>query len=242
MKVTMSFEVDRDGNGTMEGSVLFSKRFVEILELGDEGTDDFCSQLTEDDEMGAALSEETGEAALFEAVTLPEEADEVTGFEDDEWCGYSFISTFKDFTIFEDGDESAPTLTVEGDEITFSMAMEELGLDEIAEDAESDGLDLQMMMVLFDIPEPEFVISVTLPGEVITHNADSIEGSTLTWNIDLFDEQEFGSLSATADMSSGSSGGLNTGIIIAIAVVAAIALLVMRQRVSAKKLDVSKEN
>ena len=97
------------------------------------------------------------------------------------------------------------------------------------------------MMEIFDIPEPEFVIAVTLPGEVTVHNADSIEGSTLTWNIDLLDEQESGSLSATADMSSGSSGGSNTGIIIGTAVGAAVALLVVRQRVSAKKLDVSEE-
>ena len=88
----------------------------------------------------------------------------------------------------------------------------------------------------------EFVVAVTLPGEVTVHNADSIEGSTLTWNIDLLDEQESGSLSATADMSSGSSGGSNTGIIIGTAVGAAVALLVVRQRVSAKKLDVSEEN
>ena len=98
------------------------------------------------------------------------------------------------------------------------------------------------MMEIFDIPEPEFVIAVTLPGEVTTHNADSIEGSTLTWNIDLLDEQESGSLSATADMSSGSSEGSNTGIIIGIAVGVTVAFLVVRQRVSAKKLDVPEED
>ena len=74
------------------------------------------------------------------------------------------------------------------------------------------------------------------------HNADSLEGSTLTWNIDLLDEQESGSLSATADMSSKSSSSSNTGTIIGIAVGVAVALLVVRQRVSAKKLDVSEED
>ena len=229
MKVTMSLEIDRDGNGTMEGSFLFSKKIAEIAEMSGEDAGDFCSQVTVDGEMGVAP---------------PEGADEVTLFEDDEWCGYSFIGTFQDFRIPDSEDESAPTFTVEGDEITFSMEMDtgELGFDELSDDAESDGIESQQMMEIFDIPEPEFVIAVTLPGEVTTHNADSIEGSTLTWNIDLLDEQESGSLSATADMSSGSSEGSNTGIIIGIAVGVTVAFLVVRQRVSAKKLDVSEED
>ena len=229
MKVTMSLEVDRDGNGTMEGSFLFSKKIAEIAEMSGEDTGDFCSQVTEDGEMGVAP---------------PEGADEVTLFEDDEWCGYSFTGTFQDFKVPDSEDETAPSFTVEGDEITFSMEMDmgELGLGDLSEDAGSDGIEFQQMMEIFDIPEPEFVIAVTLPGEVTAHNADVIEGSTLTWNINLLDEQESGSLSATADMSSGSSGGSNTGVIIAIAVGAAVALLVVRQRVSAKKLDFSKED
>lgn len=228
MKVTMSLEVDKDGNGTMEGSFLFSKKLAQIAEMSGEDTGDFCSQVTED-EMGVAP---------------PEGADQVTLFEDDDWCGYSFIGTFQDFKVPDSEDEGAPSFMVEGDEITFSMEMDigELGLGGMSEDAESDGIEFQQMMEIFDIPEPEFVIAVTLPGEVTVHNADSIEGSTLTWNIDLLDEQESGSLSATADMSSGSSGGSNTGIIIGTAVGAAVALLVVRQRVSAKKLDVSEEN
>ncbi len=229
MKVTMSLEVDKDGNGTMEGSFLFSKKIAEIAEMSGEDTGDFCSQVTEDGEMGVAP---------------PEGADEVTLFEDDEWCGYSFTGTFQDFKVPDSEDETAPSFTVEGDEITFSMEMDmgELGLGDLSEDAGSDGIEFQQMMEIFDIPEPEFVIAVTLPGEVTAHNADVIEGSTLTWNINLLDEQESGSLSATADMSSGSSGGSNTGVIIAIAVGAAVALLVVRQRVSAKKLDFSKED
>ena len=229
MKVTMSLEVDRDGNGTMEGSFLFSKKIAEIAEMSGEDTGDFCSQVTEDGEMGVAP---------------PEGADEVTLFEDDEWCGYSFSGTFQDFKVPDSEDETAPSFAVEGDEITFSMEMDmgELGLGDLSEDAGSDGIEFQQMMEIFDIPEPEFVIAVTLPGEVTAHNADVIEGSTLTWNINLLDEQESGSLSATADMSSGSSGGSNTGVIIAIAVGAAVALLVVRQQVSAKKLDVSKED
>ena len=46
MKVTMSLEVDKDGNGTMEGSFLFSKKLAQIAEMSGEDTGDFCSQVT----------------------------------------------------------------------------------------------------------------------------------------------------------------------------------------------------
>ena len=228
MKVTMSLEVDKDGNGTMEGSFLFSKKLAQIAEMSGEDTGDFCSQVTED-EMGVAP---------------PEGADQVTLFEDDDWCGYSFIGTFQDFKVPDSEDEAAPSFTVAGDEITFSMEMDmgELGLGEMAGDSGSDDIDFEQMMAIFDIPEPEFVIAVTLPGEVTDHNADSIEGSTLTWNLDLMDDQESGSLSATANMSSGDSG-ISNGLIIGIAV--AVGLLtagfVARQWKSSKNLDGSRE-
>ena len=83
---------------------------------------------------------------------------------------------------------------------------------------------------------------MTLPGEITNHNADSLEGSTLTWNLDLMDEQESGSLSATANMSSGDSGSSNGLIIgIAVAVGLLIAGFVARQWKSSKNLDGSRE-
>ncbi len=228
MKVTMSIDVNSDGTGTMEGSFLFSKKIAEIAEMSGEDSGDFCAQVTEDGELG---------------IEPPAGAEEVTLIEDDEWCGYSFTDSFEDFDLADD-EEGAPSFSVVGDEITFSMEMDmgELGLGQMAEDSGSDEIEFQQMMAIFDIPEPEFVIAVTLPGEVTNHNADSIEGSTLTWNLDLMDEQESGSLSATANMSSGDSG-TSTGLIIGIAVAVGllIAGLVARQWKSSKNLDGSRE-
>ena len=228
MKVTMSIYVNRDGTGTMEGSFLFSKKIAEIAEMSGEDSGDFCEQVTEDGEMG---------------IEPPEGAEEITLIEDDEWCGYSFTAPFDDFEIPDD-EGDAPRFSVNGDEVTFSMEMDigTLGLGEMAGDSGSYDMEFQQFMALFDIPEPEFVIAVTLPGEVIDHNADSLEVSTLTWNLDLMDEQESGSLSATANMSSGDSG-TSTGLIIGIAV--AVGLLIAgfaaRQWKSSKNLDGSRE-
>jgi len=229
MKVTMSIDVNEDGTGTMEGTFLLSKKVAEIAEMSGEDSSDFCEQVTENGEMG---------------IEPPEGAEEITLVEDDEWCGYSFTGSFEDFEIPDSEDEGAPTLSVVGDEITFSMEMDlgELGLGEMTEDSGSDDIEFLQMMEIFDIPAPEFVIAVTLPGEVTEHNADSIEGSTLTWNLDLLDNQESGSLSATANMSSGSSGGSNGLIIgIAVAVGVLIAGFAVRQWQSSKNLDESRE-
>lgn len=228
MKVSMSIDVNRDGTGTMEGSFLFSKKIAEIAEMSGEDSGDFCAQVTEDGEMG---------------IEPPEGAEEIILIEDDEWCGYSFTAPFEDFEIPDD-EGDAPRFSVIGDEITFSMEMDigQLGLDEIAGDSGSDDMEFQQLMAIFDIPEPEFVIAVTLPGEITNHNADSLEGSTLTWNLDLMDEQESGSLSATANMSSGDSGSSNGLIIgIAVAVGLLIAGFVARQWKSSKNLDGSRE-
>ena len=101
------------------------------------------------------------------------------------------------------------------------MDMNDLGSDE---DMEMD--EITMMLEMFDIPDPEFTIEVTLPGTVLTHNADSIDGSTLHWDVDLFGEGK--TLTASADMSAESS---NTTVIIIVVVIAALlAALVVRQR------------
>ena len=225
----MSIEVDKDGTGTMDGSFLFSKKIAEIAEMSGEASGDFCEQVTQDGEMG---------------IEPPGGAEEITLIEDDEWCGYSFTVSFEDFQIPDSDDEGVPSFSVFGDEITFSMEMDlgELGLEGMDADSGGDDIEFLQMMEIFDIPTPEFVIAVTLPGEVTDHNADSLEGSTLTWNIDLLDDQESGSLSATAMMSSEDSGGSNGLIIgIAVAVGVLIAGFAVRQWQSSKNLDGSRE-
>ena len=90
--------------------------------------------------------------------------------------------------MVEVGDDSFP-LSIDGNILTFEW---EEGLqDEFEEDGfEDDDMDPRMLLTLLGIPEPEYVISVDLPGEIIDHNADEQNGSLLTWEIDIFESIE----------------------------------------------------
>ena len=46
-----------------------------------------------------------------------------------------------------------------------------------------------MLLKALGIPEPEFVISVTIAGEILEQNADQVRGSTLIWDFNILDPQ-----------------------------------------------------
>ena len=69
MKVTMSIDVNSEGTGTMEGSFLVSKKIAEIAEMSGEDSGDFCTQVTEDGEMGIEPPEGAEEVKQEEEAT-----------------------------------------------------------------------------------------------------------------------------------------------------------------------------
>lgn len=208
MRINMEIAVDAEGNGTIAGTMLYSDKLAAIAAM-EEGADfDFCGEI------------QSGEADMDLPTDLPAGAT-VTPVTEDGWCGIAFTADFANFDPSGVGDMDGGGFVVDGDTISFSMDMNDLGSDE---DMEMD--EITMMLEMFDIPDPEFTIEVTLPGTVLTHNADSIDGSTLHWDVDLFGEGK--TLTASADMSAESS---NTTVIIIVVVIAALlAALVVRQR------------
>ena len=208
MRVNLEIAVDAEGNGTIAGTMLYSDKLAAIAAM-EEGNDfDFCGEI------------QSGEADMDPAMDLPDGAT-VTPVTEDGWCGIAFTADFANFDPSGVGDMDGGGFVVDGDTISFSMDMTDLGSDE---DMEME--EVTMMLEMFDIPDPEFTIEVTLPGTVLTHNADSVDGSTLHWDVDLFGEGK--TLTASADMSAESS---NTKvIIIVVAIAALLAALVARQR------------
>ena len=97
-----------------------------------------------------------------------------------------------------------------------------------------------MLLKALGIPEPEFVISVTIVGEILEQNADEVRGSTLIWNFNILDPQPGFEPYAVVDTtvsssgSSGTSGGLIALIVIA-ALVSLTLLGVLQKRLAAKK-------
>ncbi|MBJ86677.1 MAG: hypothetical protein CL461_00325 [Acidimicrobiaceae bacterium] len=222
-KADFSMVVNTDGTGSIEGSMAISKKLGEVF--GEESGD------TEAFDCETAFEGEGTGINLFEDIPGNATAEE---FEDDEWCGFRFSADFTGFgqSLIDAGDDSFP-LSVDGNILTFKW--EEMLDDGAGLDSDSalgdDDMDPRLLLTLLGIPEPEYVISLELPGEVIEHNADKQEGSRLIWEIDLFETLD-GSAAipfAKADISttpeSSGSGGLRI-LWIVIGIVAVVLVLV----------------
>ena len=113
---------------------------------------------------------------------------------------------------------SGMSVTHEGD--TFSFHTNSAGIaDDLASTGDEgfEGLDPSTIFdTLFQIR-----LIVTLPGEVVDHNADALSGSTMTWDVSVDDERtEFFA-------SSSASGGEGLNPIVLVVGVVAVAGLVL---------------
>ncbi len=121
-------------------------------------------------------------------------------------------------------------LTREGDEFRFEA--DSSGVSDGIGDAlsQSDGGDMMsgmdMSSLLGDLFEIRF--NLTLPGSIGANNATSVNGNTLTWEVDLTDEG--GTFEAVSTVGGGSSAMLLGGAAVAAAVVAGIGVAAMRRR------------
>ena len=226
VKVNFEINVDTDGSGSYGGEFAISKVFAENFSEGDQSAS--CDEILDsnDNELGP-LSD------------LPPDA-EIEFFEDDSWCGYNFTASFLDFGAVLEEDDGFPITEVEGI-ATFRLPADDLFGDVTGEaDQAGEDIDSAMLLKALGIPEPEFVISVTIPGEILEQNADEVRGSTLIWNFNILDPQPGFEPYAVVDTtvsssgSSGTSGGLIALIVIA-ALVSLTLLGVLQKRLAAKK-------
>lgn len=226
IKVNLEINVNEDGSGTYGGEFAISKVFAENFSEGDQSAS--CDEILDsnDNDLGP-LSD------------LPPDA-EIEFFEDDSWCGYNFIASFLDFGAVLEEDDGFPITEVEGI-ATFRLPEDDLFGDVTGEaDQAGEDIDSAMLLKALGIPEPEFVISVTIAGEILEQNADQVRGSTLIWDFNILDPQPGFEPYAVVDTtvsssaSSGTSGGLIALIVIA-ALVSLTLLGVLQKRFAAKK-------
>ena len=226
IKVNLEINVNEDGSGTYGGEFAISKVFAENFSEGDQSAS--CDEILDsnDNDLGP-LSD------------LPPDA-EIEFFEDDSWCGYNFTASFLDFGAVIEEDDGFPITEVEGI-ATFRLPEDDLFGDVTGEaDQAGEDIDSAMLLKALGIPEPEFVISVTIAGEILEQNADQVRGSTLIWDFNILDPQPGFEPYAVVDTtvsssgSSGTSGGLIALIVIA-ALVSLTLLGVLQKRFAAKK-------
>lgn len=226
IKVNLEINVNEDGSGTYGGEFAINKVFAENFSEGDQSAS--CDEILDsnDNDLGP-LSD------------LPPDA-EIEFFEDDSWCGYNFTASFLDFGAVLEEDDGFPITEVEGI-ATFRLPEDDLFGDVTGEaDQAGEDIDSAMLLKALGIPEPEFVISVTIAGEILEQNADQVRGSTLIWDFNILDPQPGFEPYAVVDTtvsssgSSGTSGGLIALIVIA-ALVSLTLLGVLQKRLAAKK-------
>jgi len=214
IKVNLEINVNEDGSGTYGGEFSISKVFAENFSEGDQSSS--CDEILDSDanELGP-LSD------------LPPDA-EIDFFEDDSWCGYNFTVSFSDFGAAVEADDGFPVTEVEGI-ATFRLPADDLFGDLTDEaDQDSEDIDSAILLKALGIPEPEFVISVTIAGEVLEQNADEVRGATLIWNFNILDPQPGFEPYAVVDTTVSSAGSSGTsGGLIALIIIAALASLTL---------------
>tara|TARA_B100001250_G_scaffold268236_1_gene231403 strand:+ start:1727 stop:2440 length:714 start_codon:yes stop_codon:yes gene_type:complete len=222
-RFNVTIAVEDDGNGILGGEYAVSKQLSEVF--GDESEELSCDEILE----------ENGDEMLDPLSDFPSGA-VVDNFEDDEWCGYTFTASFTDFgrSFIEAGDDDFP-ITEEDGLLFFNLPVGDLGLGDSDDfDMGDEDVDPIMLLQAFGIPQPEFTISVDLPGEILEHNADTRNGSTLTWAIDFLNPKPDFSPYAKSDLTATSDGGSKNTFGIVAGIVGAISLILAAKFVQAK--------
>jgi hypothetical protein len=206
------------------------------IEINADETGTFALELGFDEELRQLAEGDGGDLSL-DGFELGEDTPvgwTVSDFDDGEFAGTRISTPFSsldDLTsklalLAENGDGGDPTddlvdsVTISRDGNDFRFEAELAQLDEAFADAGGDGLEFgidptQFLENLFLI---RFV--VTMPGELTSHNADEVDGSTLVWNIALDGENR------TLRAMSGSDDGFAVGtLLISIAGLLIIGLL-----------------
>ena len=215
IRVDTAVVVNADESGTLSMEMSLDEEFRNLSTEGEalfDPTADF-------DDLPSGWSAEPFVDGEFEGVRIATDFDNLDDFK----------SKLADLQESSADGEGAPgelfnnlTLTNEGG--TFSFRAEPEGLAEAAggDDVGLEGLDPTAFFdSLFEIR-----MSVTLPGTLGDHNADTVDDNTLTWNIGLDDD-------GTAIFASSSSGGfsLNLPVLAVVALVlAAVATIAVARR------------
>ncbi|HJM73680.1 MAG TPA: hypothetical protein QF651_09065 [Acidimicrobiales bacterium] len=186
LRMDMAIRVEPDGTGTVEIEMLLSETLTELAEaFSDEDAGDLCAEMFNE----SAMSD------------MPAGA-EARELSKDGWCGAEISFSFTDFDLTElsTADGMPIRLWVENQTVFFDLDVSDLTAD-FDEDMSFE--EMAAMAKVFDLAldEPKMVFEVTLPGAPVDHNADSTQGSTFNWELDLFGDESRTSFYASADMS-----------------------------------------
>jgi hypothetical protein len=215
--------VNEDESGTFTLFVGLDDELRELMEQGGGEALDITDQLSDVPE-GWTVEEVTEDG--FEGVRV---ATDYTSFDDlnaklgemsegDESGGLGG-DLLSDFDIAHEGDEYRFVADVSNVDEGLTGALDDSGSEDLL-----GGLDPSSL--LGDLFEIRF--QLTLPGTINEHNADSVNGNTLTWNLDV--TEEAGTLEASSTVGGSSSALLLGGAAVAAVVVVGVGVTAVRRR------------
>lgn len=211
--MSVDLVLHEDGSGSTTGSMHLDREVWELL-VGIGG-------LEQDDEFAL---EEVCKATSEELLETDSPSSDDEGFEsvvemvvDDSGCNGTFTTTW----TADHAERLAPGLGKDGGslfqrndhgwrfELDMNIVQEQFGFERNA--------DLTALIT----DQPTLTISVTLPGEVNEHNADSRDGSTFRWHVVLSD------IAGTPDTLYAGSAPSGSGFPTLLAVIVAAAVLLV---------------
>ncbi|MDJ0925038.1 MAG: hypothetical protein QNJ77_10790 [Acidimicrobiia bacterium] len=222
IRFDVQLEVNEDESGTFALFMGFDEEFQQLMEQGGGEGLDITEGLADVPE---GWTVEEVEEDGFEGVRISTEFSDLEDLErrlsdlgegQDSGIGTDFLGDFG--------------LTHEGDEFRFEVDVS--GLDEELSGAvgDSGGEDLLSGLDPATLFEDLFEIrfNLTLPGTIQSHNADAINGNTLTWNVDITDEGT--TYQAVSTTGGGGSSLLLIGGVAAVVVIGGGAVIAMNRR------------
>jgi len=232
LRMDVAVRVEPDGTGIVEIEMLLSETLTELAEaFSDEDAGDPCAEMLDE----SAMSD------------MPAGA-EARELSKDGWCGVKISFPFTDFDLTElsTADGMPIRLWVEHQTVFFDLDVSDLTAD-FEEDMSFEQMAAMAKVFDLELDEPKMVFEVTLPGASVDHNANSTQGSTFNWELDLFGDESRTSFYASADMSrsdnsdnASSSGLFLVGGLVGGLGLAAILAFAVRTR-SARKSDGDQE-
>ena len=206
-----------------------------VIEADESGT--FTVELSMDDALASLAGAELGDGLALGEELVPD-GWSTTAVSEDGYEGIRSTASFESLAglqevlsgLMSTGGQSnglglldflaSGLPTREGDTYRFSLAIP-AGVEELLGEGLAESpvpVDVAMLDQVFDIR-----ISVMLPGEIVSHNADLHTGNLLVWNLSLADPGR--TLEAESRLQS--SGGAIVWVAVAAALVIVVVLVVM---------------
>jgi len=217
IEINANFDINADKSGTVALEMGFDDEFASIMEsMSDEPLDP--STIFEDFDLEgtpeAVSSEERRGDMTFYIVTIP--VDDIT--EPQDLGGEATAGLTDDIAVIFTDELVSVTASVNA-------------TDALGDSGELDMFTPDMLAESFSVN-----IRITMPGKILSHNANSQDGNTLTWSVDLASGGALDLQAESDPRGSESSGGIPIWVFIAAAVVlvALVGWFLMKNRGGSK--------